>query len=123
MHIFVHPSWAEAFPYVILEAMSLARPIVATDVGGIGEAIVDAESGLLTPPRDARALAQALIELLDDRVTATRMGESALLRLAQFTREAMIARVAATYGEIVRSAPTVAPVLQASERRSLHGHD
>ena len=51
------------------------------------------------------------------------MGESALLRLAQFTREAMIARVAATYGEIVRSAPTVAPVLQASERRSLHGHD
>src|SRR5439155_3549343 len=117
MQIFAHPSWAEAFPYVILEAMSLARPIVASDVGGIGEAIVDGESGRLTPPRDARALAQALIELLDDRETATRFGKSALPRLAQFTREAMIARLGATYREIVRSAPTVAPLRQSSERR------
>jgi glycosyltransferase involved in cell wall biosynthesis len=116
MDVFVHPSWAEAFPYVVLEAMSLARPIVASHVGGIGEAIVDGESGLLTPPHDAAALAQALIEVLDDRDTATRMGESALLRLAQFTREAMIARVAATYGEVVRGVPTGAPVLQSSEQ-------
>ena len=116
MDVFVHPSWAEAFPYVVLEAMSLARPIVASHVGGIGEAIVDGESGLLTPPRDAAALAQALIGMLDDRETATRMGESALLRLAQFTREAMIARVAATYGEVVRGVPTGAPVLQSSQQ-------
>src|SRR5439155_18742710 len=122
MQIFAHPSWAEAFPYVILEAMSLARPIVASDVGGIGEAIVDGDSGLLTPPRDAGTLAQALIELLDDRETTTRVGERALLRLAQFTREAMVARLAATYSEIARSATSMR-LLQSPERRSLPGRD
>src|SRR5439155_24826622 len=122
MDVFVHPSWAEAFPYVILEAMSLARPIVASDVGGIGEAIVDGDSGLLTPPRDAGTLAQALIELLDDRETTTRVGERALLRLAQFTREAMVARLAATDSEIARSATSMR-LLQSPERRSLPGRD
>lgn len=123
MDVFVHPSWAEAFPYVILEAMSLARPIVASDVGGIGEAIVDTESGLLVPPRDERALAQALIELLDDHDRAARIGHSAQLRMGEFTREAMIARLTAAYGEIVRVVPTVAPLLRSSHSRSLQGHD
>jgi glycosyltransferase involved in cell wall biosynthesis len=122
MDVFVHPSWAEAFPYVILEAMSLARAIVASDVGGIGEAIVNRESGILTPPRDERALAQALIELLDDRPTATRIGQGALRRVAQFTPEAMIAGLTATYREIVRGAPA-ASLVPAAERGSLQGPD
>jgi glycosyltransferase involved in cell wall biosynthesis len=122
MDVFVHPSWAEAFPYVILEAMSLARAIVASDVGGIGEAIVNRESGILTPPRDERALAQALIALLDDPSTATRIGQGARLRVAQFTPEAMIAGLTATYREIVRSAPA-ASLVPAAERGSLQGRD
>src|SRR2546423_12573968 len=71
MDVFVHPSWAESFPYVILEAMSLARPIVASDVGGIGEALVAGRIGLLTPPRDERALGEALAGLLDDPARAS----------------------------------------------------
>jgi len=59
MDVFVHPSWAESFPYVILEAMSLARPIVASDVGGVGEALLDGESGVLVPPRDAETVLAA----------------------------------------------------------------
>jgi glycosyltransferase involved in cell wall biosynthesis len=99
--VFVHPSWAESFPYVILEAMSLGLPIVASDVGGVGEAIVDRESGLLVPPRNERALAQALICLLDDPESRARMGALALRRAnTRFTLSAMIERLIDVYDEV-----------------------
>jgi glycosyltransferase involved in cell wall biosynthesis len=123
MDVFVHPSWAEAFPYVILEAMALGRTIVASDVGGIGEAIVHGESGLLTPPRDERALAEALNELLSDRQRAAQLGQGALLRFSRFPRERMIERLSDTYAECVRPRATVRPLLRSHERRSLRGHD
>jgi glycosyltransferase involved in cell wall biosynthesis len=103
MDVFVHPSWAEAFPYVILEAMRLARPIVASDVGGIGEAVTDGDSGLLTPPREQRPLAEALISLLSDTDRSARLGRGALARSERFTREAMITRLSSVYAEIVRT--------------------
>ncbi|MFI5037469.1 MAG: glycosyltransferase family 4 protein [Solirubrobacterales bacterium] len=104
MDVFVHPSWAEAFPYVILEAMSLARPILASDVGGIGEAIIDGESGVLIPPRDERRLAQALIGMLEDPSRRALLGEAALRRVRQeFTRSVMIDRLTGVYGEALRS--------------------
>jgi glycosyltransferase involved in cell wall biosynthesis len=110
MDLFAHPSWAEAFPYVVLEAMSLARPIVASDVGGVGEAVIDGESGLLVPPRDSDALARALIELLDDPARARRLGETAMGRIrSDFSREAMIDGVSAVYDELVPSSPRQAP--------------
>lgn len=100
--IFVHPSWAEGFPYAVLEAMSLARPIVASDVGGIGEAVVHGQSGLLVPPRDSEALALALIQLLDEPARARALGEAALSRASsRFTRESMIEHLAGVYEEIV----------------------
>ncbi|TMK97746.1 MAG: glycosyltransferase family 4 protein [Actinobacteria bacterium] len=107
MGLFVHPSWAEAFPYVVLEAMSLSLPIVASDVGGIGEAITDGESGVLIPPRDERALARALIDLLDNSNKATRLGDIALRRVRRdFTREKMIDRLSELYEECAaRSSP------------------
>jgi glycosyltransferase involved in cell wall biosynthesis len=101
IEVFVHPSWAEAFPYVILEAMSLGLPIVASDVGGVGEAIVDRESGLLVPPHDERALAQALVCLLDDPDSRARMGALALRRASmRFTLAAMIERLIDVYDEV-----------------------
>jgi glycosyltransferase involved in cell wall biosynthesis len=100
MDVFVHPSWAESFPYVILEAMSLARPIVASDVGGVGEAIVDGESGLLVPARDARRLGEALADLLAAPARARQLGESAYSRAgSKFTRTAMVDRTIAVYEE------------------------
>ncbi|HTR72702.1 MAG TPA: glycosyltransferase, partial [Solirubrobacteraceae bacterium] len=80
MDVFVHPSWAESFPYVVLEAMSLGRAIVASDVGGIGEAIVDGESGRLVAARDPEDLGRATIALLDDAQLRRRMGDAARLR-------------------------------------------
>lgn len=101
MDVFVHPSWAEAFPYVILEAMSLGRAILASDVGGVGEAIVDGDSGLLVPARDHRALARGLIGLLDDPDRRERIGEQALHRQRKlFTVETMIDGTVAIYDEV-----------------------
>ena len=97
----VHPSLAESFPYVILEAMSTARPIVASDVGGIGEAIVDGEDGLLVAPGDPRSLAQAMTELLDEPERGRRMGETGRTSVERrFSRTAMIDRLAGVYSEV-----------------------
>jgi glycosyltransferase involved in cell wall biosynthesis len=107
MDVFVHPSWAEAFPYVILEAMSLARPILASDVGGIGEAIIDGQSGVLVAPRDQRRLAQELSGLLADPSRRALLGDAALRRVSlQFTRAVMIDRMSAVYREAIGSPST-----------------
>jgi glycosyltransferase involved in cell wall biosynthesis len=101
MDVFVHPSWAESFPYVILEAMSLGRAILASDVGGTREAIVDGESGLLVPARDQQALAEGLIGLLDNPDRREHMGTLALQRQRRrFTVETMIEGTIAIYDEV-----------------------
>jgi glycosyltransferase involved in cell wall biosynthesis len=123
MDLFVHPSWAEAFPYVILEAMALGLPIVASDVGGIGEAITHGESGLLTPPREDQALGRALTELLSDRGRAARLGQGALERAGHFTRDAMIERLSGVYAEVLQPSRTARPLLGSRKGRSLPGHD
>jgi len=106
MDVFVHPSWAEAFPYVTLEAMSLGRPIVASDVGGVGEAFIDGESGLLIPPRDDAALTRALLVMLDDPDRRARIGALALNHVSRrFARATMIDRLADVYDELVASRP------------------
>jgi glycosyltransferase involved in cell wall biosynthesis len=100
--VFVLPSWAESFPYVILEAMSARLSIVATDVGGIGEAVVDGESGLLVGPRDPAAISRALLALLGDETLRTRLGGTARAVVARdFTRAGMIAQLADVYEEVL----------------------
>ena len=73
--VFVLPSRSESFPLSILEAMLAGRPVVASDVGSVPEAVLDGETGLLVPPGDAAALADALRRLLDDPELRRRMGE------------------------------------------------
>jgi glycosyltransferase involved in cell wall biosynthesis len=100
--IFAHPSWAESFPYVILEAMSAALPIVASDVGGIGEALVDGESGLLVEPADSSALAGALRDLLGDPERQTRIGRAARSRVERcFTQASMIEGTIDVYDKVL----------------------
>jgi glycosyltransferase involved in cell wall biosynthesis len=101
--IFVLASWAEAFPYVILEAMSVGLPIVSSDVGGIREAIAHRESGLLVPAADPQATSRALLELLDDRELRRRCGEVGHRVVTErFTRAAMVAGVVGVYEEALR---------------------
>lgn len=79
----VLPSYAEGLPNVVLEAMACGRPVVATDVGGTSEALVDGITGLLVPPRDADALGQALERLVSDRAMRARMGQAGRRRACE----------------------------------------
>lgn len=75
--LFVLGSAFEGLPVSIMEAMSAGLPVVATAVGGVPEAVEDGVTGLLVPPRDAAALADALVSLADDVSTRTLMGAAA----------------------------------------------
>jgi glycosyltransferase involved in cell wall biosynthesis len=99
---FAMPSWNESFPYVILEAMSVGLPVVATAIGGIGEAIRDRVEGVLVPPRDVVALAGGIRTVLSDRQTQTKLGDAGYQRVrAQFTAERMVGGVTAVYDELL----------------------
>ena len=80
--VVVVPSiWPEPLSRVLLEAMRLGRPVVATAVGGTPEAVEHGVTGLLVPPRDAVALARAVAELLLDPARRERMGRAATERV------------------------------------------
>jgi glycosyltransferase involved in cell wall biosynthesis len=64
--LLILPSLAEAFGLVLTEALYLGTPVVATRVGGIPEIVDDGIDGTLVPPADSRALAQAILELLEN---------------------------------------------------------
>jgi len=74
MDVFVCPSLYEGFGIAIVEAMAAGRPIIASAVGGIPEIVVDRDTGLLVPPGDAAALADAMVALLTHRDQARVMG-------------------------------------------------
>src|SRR4029450_4304739 len=76
----------DVFPTVILEAMASARPIVSTRLAGIPELVVDGQPGMLAPPGDSTALAQALEQLLRDPELRFRFGDAGRARIEQHFR-------------------------------------
>ncbi len=92
----------EGLPLAVVEAMSLARPIIATDVGGLRDAVVHGTSGWLVPPGDPDAYADALLELAADPDRARAMGEQGLRRFeGRFTADAMADGYAQLLREVV----------------------
>ncbi len=81
--IFCLPSIRDNFPFSILEAMAEGKPVIATKVGGIPEAVVDKVTGLLVPPRNVRELALATNSLLEDSNLAKRLGSNAKKRVKE----------------------------------------
>ena len=77
LDVFVLPSLWEGLPFVLVEAAALGKPIVATAVDGVPEILEDGKTGLLVPPRNPSALADAIIRLLKDKEEARRLGERA----------------------------------------------
>lgn len=65
--LLVLPTWAEGLPNVVMEAMAAGLPVVATNVGGIPEILIDGVTGLAVPPRQPARLAEAMLRLLTDR--------------------------------------------------------
>jgi glycosyltransferase involved in cell wall biosynthesis len=74
--VFVLPSLTEGTPNAIIEAMAQAKPIVATDVGGIPDVVTE-EVGILVPPNDVKALGAAMARLAKDAGLRKRMGRAA----------------------------------------------
>jgi glycosyltransferase involved in cell wall biosynthesis len=102
MDVFVLPSLTEGLPLTILEAMAIGKPVVGTDVGGISEAVLHGETGLVVPPRDPRKLAEAVIGLLDDPASARTMGEAGRRRVETvFTMDDEAAQTVRVYRRIV----------------------
>jgi L-malate glycosyltransferase len=81
--ILVHPSLEEGFSNAILEAMGARKPVVATAVGGNPEAVVHGETGLLVPPGDGRALAEAILWLLERPAQAVAFGQAGRQRVVE----------------------------------------
>ncbi len=79
--IIVLPSLSEGMPMVALEAMSFAKPVIATRVGGIPEVVVDDVTGLLVDPLDHKALAKAIVKLLGDEKKMEEYGFAGRLRV------------------------------------------
>lgn len=105
LDIYVLSSISEGMNLTLLEAMSTALPVVATDVGGNPEIVRAGETGLLVPPRDAAAMAAALLRLVESDELRRRMGAAGRRCVEQrFSQESMLRDYLALYhGPMVRS--------------------
>ena len=88
----VHASLHDSLPIAITEGMSLAKPAVVTNVGGVEELVTHEESGLVVPMNDPGALAGGIVRLLRDAVTCRRLGAEAQRRYQQTYRPEVMAR-------------------------------
>ncbi len=96
--LFVLPSLREGLPITVIEAMRSGRAVIATDVGGNGEAVENGVTGFLVPPGHPAALATAMGKLLDDPERAAAMGTAGRTRWAErFTAERMMREMKGLY--------------------------
>jgi glycosyltransferase involved in cell wall biosynthesis len=96
----VLPSINEGMGRVLVMAMALGKPIVATRIGGVAELLGDGEAGLLVPPRDPAALAEAITSLLRDPQRERSLGEAGRRRAPRYSAEAMLTALAKLYREV-----------------------
>lgn len=89
--VFVLPSISEGISLALLEAMACGCPVVATEVGGNPEVVIDQKTGFLIPPKDPDKMADAIIKLLRDSTLAEKMRDSARKRVEEnFSLERMV---------------------------------
>ncbi len=95
------PSWEEPFGMVVIEAMALGTPVLATEVGGPAEIIEDGRNGRLVPPGRPELWAKAAEDLLSDSALLERMGEEGRRTAREFGSERYVTSMVATYREVL----------------------
>jgi glycosyltransferase involved in cell wall biosynthesis len=100
--LFVLPSVTEGLPIALLEAMALAKPVLATAVGGVPEIIEPGVDGLLVPPRDVPALVEGIETLLESPRLRLELGAAARRRASSFDIREAVRRMETIYDELVR---------------------
>ena len=104
--LFALPSLWEGLANVLLEAMAARKPVVATDVEGCAEVVVDGETGILVPPGNSHALAQAILALLSNPGRACTMGKRARELVNQhFTLSSMVGQHEKLYRDLLAHLP------------------
>jgi glycosyltransferase involved in cell wall biosynthesis len=99
--LFAMSSVTEGLGTSLLDAMACARPIVATTAGGIPEIVEDGVNGLLVPPRDHAALADAIVRVLKDPARRQQMGDAGFARVSdRFTVDRMVEQTAEVYARV-----------------------
>lgn len=93
----------ESFGIVALEAAAAGKPAIVSDIGGLGDIVVDGETGLLVPAGDLGALRSALATLLADTQLRARMGKAATARAKHFSPEAVVPQFEAAYEDALRA--------------------
>jgi glycosyltransferase involved in cell wall biosynthesis len=101
MDLFVLPSLNEGMGRVLVMAMALGKPIVATSVGGVPELLGHGEAGVLVPAADPKALADAVAALLRDPERARRLGEAGRRRAPLYSAHVMVESLERLYREIL----------------------
>jgi len=113
LDLFVLPSYTEGLPNVVLEACAAGVPVIATEVGGTPEVIADGTSGFLVPPGDPDALADKILEALEDEERLREIGFMGRQRvLEEFTFQAQVAEYLKLFEELapgLADAEEVAP--------------
>lgn len=94
----------ETFGIVVIEAMSMGRPVIASRIGGLSDVIFDGQNGFLVPPGNAQELKQAMQRLVDDTTLRKQMEKGALQRAQDFRAGAVIPRIESVYRRLVQSA-------------------
>ena len=108
--VFALPSLAEGTPVSLLEAMSCALPVVASNVGGIPEVVSEQVEGSLVPPQDVEALAQALARYARDPALASQHGRAGRTRIVQqYSMAAMVTAYTALYARLCRQKRVASP--------------
>ena len=112
MDIFCLPSLRQGLGTIMLEAMALGRPVIASGVGGIYSVVRNNETGLVVPPSDSASLAERILELLHDPVRAGPSAKRAAGSCGEeFGVERMVAQTADLYRDVLASERAASPTV------------
>ncbi len=93
----------ETFGIVVIEAMSMGRPVIVSRIAGLVDAVNDGENGFLVPPGDADALSKSIQRLVEDPILREQLGNGALRRAQDFRASVVVPRIEAIYKELLQT--------------------